>query len=182
MYEEPSNPAISITGPDKWTLTDYDIVVVQSISPITILKNDTICINSFYSTTTVGDNIVLKQDYNDTPISRRFVKNLTQWEFDDNGYNLYCDWTNGPGGLISTHDPLWVKYPNNGLWTDNPIMEILDYTIGTTTNYTFSIDSQGVTPARKLTLVSPNIVLNLYSSSGARDKAATIKIILTFMR
>ena len=179
LYEQPSNPVIYMGG-GKWTLTDYDIVVIQSISPITIVKNDTICINSFFETSTVDGVIRLKQNYNSTPISRRFNRNKTQWEFD--GYNLYCAWVNEPGGMLPAHEPFWVTYPNNGFYTDYPIMEVADYTVGTKTDFTFTTNNQGVAPPKKLTLVSPNIVLNLYSSSGARDKAATIQIILTFSR
>ena len=179
MYMESSDPVIYMGG-GKWTLVDYDIVVVQTITPITIVKNDTICINSFIESSTVGGNVVMKQSYNNTPISGRFVRNQTQWEFD--GYNLYCAWVNGPGDLLPAHDPFWVAYPNNGFYTDFPIMEVSDYTVGTKTDYTFVTDNKGVAPPRKLILTSPNIILNLYSSSGARDKAATVKIILTFTR
>lgn len=179
MYQEPTSP-VQFMGGGRWTLVDYDIVITQSISPITIVKTDTICINSFVETTNIGNNILLKQNYSLTPISRRFVKNKTQWEFD--GYNLYCVWTNGPGGMIPAHDPLWVSYPNNGFYNDFPIMEVSDYTVGTKTDYTFITDNKGVAPPRKLILTSPDITLNLYSSSGARDKAAIVHIILTFTR
>jgi hypothetical protein len=179
MSMEETSP-VTYMGGGKWTLTGYDIVVIQSISPITIVKNDTICINSFFETATVDGTVLLKQNYNATPISRRFIKNKTQWEFE--GYNLYCAWVNGPGGMLPAHDPFWVTYPNNGFYNDFPIMEVSDYTVGTKTDFTFTTDNKGVAPPRKLVLISPNIILNLYSSSGARDKAATIQIILTFAR
>jgi len=121
----------------------------------------------------------MKQDYNNTDISRRFVRNNTQWEFD--GYYLYCDWIYTPGGMKPAHEPLWVSYPNMYYLNYNR-MSILDNTSGTVTNYTFETNNMGVHPPNELILVSPEIVINLYSSGGARDKAVTIKVILTFLR
>ena len=178
IYEEPSYPVLFMGG-GKWTLIDYDIAVINSITPFTVIKNDTICINSFGETMETSNGIRLTQDYNNTDISRRFIKNRTQWEFDGN--NLYCDWTNTPGGMKPSHEPLWVSYPNS-FYTNYTRMSIFDSTIGTTTEYTFTTNNIGVAPPNELILTSPNIVINLYSSSGARDKAVTFKVILIFMR
>ncbi len=35
----------------KWTFVDYDIVIVNSQSSVEVIKNDTICINSFNDVT-----------------------------------------------------------------------------------------------------------------------------------
>lgn len=178
QYSEPSYPVLYMGG-GKWTLIDYDIVIINSITPVSIVKNDTICINSFGETRETSNGIIMKQDYNNTPISRRFIRNRTQWEFEGN--NLYCEWMNSPGGMKPSHEPLWVSYPNP-FYTNYTRMSIFDNTVGTTTEYTFLTNNIGVGPPNELILTSPNIVINLYSSSGARDKAVSLKVILTFMR
>ena len=178
IYTEPSDTVVFMGG-GKWTLIDYDIVIVNSITPVTIIKNDTICINSFCEAIEVEGGTMMKQDYNNTTISRRFIRNITQWEF--TGNNLYCDWINSPGGMKPSHEPFWVSYPNM-LYTNYNRMSIFDNTVGTVTNYTFKTNNVGVAPPNELILISPEIVMNLYSSSGARDKALTFKVILTFMR
>lgn len=177
-YSEPSDPVIFMGG-GKWIFIDYDIVIVNSITPVTIIKNDTICISSFHEAIEVEGGTILKQDYNNTDISRRFVRNNTQWEFD--GYNLYCEWVYTPGGMKASHEPFWVSYPNM-FYTNYNRMSILDNTSGTVTNFTFETNNTGVNPPNELILVSPEIVINLYSSGGARDKAVTFKVILKFLR
>jgi hypothetical protein len=177
-YTEVSDPVIYMGG-GKWTLINYDIVVINSISLITITKSDTICINSFNELRTTSSGIIMKQTYNKTSISRRFIRNKTQWEFD--GYNLYCDWVNTPGGMKPSHEPFWIKYPNY-LYTNYTEMSILDNTNGSETNFTFKTNNKGVAPPNELILISPNIIINLYSSNGSRDKAVTFQIVLTFMR
>ena len=177
-YEEPSYP-VSYMGGGKWTFINYDIVIINSITPVTIIKNDTVCINSIGETRDTNIGIIMKQDYNNTAISRRFIRNRTQWEFDGN--NLYCEWMDTPGGMRPSNENLWVSYPNP-FYTNYTRMSIFDSTIGAVTDYTFKTNNIGVAPPNELILTSPDIVINLYSSSGARDKAVTFRVILTFLR
>jgi hypothetical protein len=178
MYVEVSDP-VTYMGGGRWTFIDYDVVVTQSVSPVTILESDTICINSFNDVKEVSGGFIMKQDYNDTPISRRFIKNKTQWEFD--GYNLYCEWINIPGGMQPAHEPFWVTYPNY-LYTDYTHMSIEDNTMGVKTDFTFKTNNKGDAPPNELILVTPDIVASLFSSGRSYDKAVVYHIVLTFMR
>ena len=45
-YEEVSEPILYMGG-GKWVFIDYDVVIVSSESEVQVIKNDTICINSF---------------------------------------------------------------------------------------------------------------------------------------
>ena len=169
-YELPSAPSVA----GKWYFHDYKITRVQSLSPIEIIENDTICINNFGVQSFVSGNILMKQNYQQTAIDRRFVIGKTLWEFDSNNKELYCEFTNQSGSLRPTHDPFWVNiYPvKNGLSVDNSQN-------GGYTFYTY--DTNELTPT-KLTLLSPPIITDLYLSNGTRDKAVTIRVLLKFMR
>ena len=169
-YELESPP--KLTG-GKWILTDYDIAVTSSISDVTVVKNDTVCINSFTLQHIDSGRIVMRQDFNGTALDRRFIKGRTTWEFDSNDRELYCDYTQMPG--VPRPDPFWV---NLSLYDKN--LEILNTTNGSVTNYTYRANDVGY--PRTLTLLSPSIVTDLYMSNGTRDKAVTVKITLYFMR
>lgn len=169
-YELESPP--KLTG-GKWILTDYDITVINSISDVTVVKNDTVCINSFTLQHIDSGRIIMRQDFNGTALDRRFIKGRTTWEFDSNDRELYCDYIQIPG--IPRPDPFWV---NLTLYDKN--LEILNTTNGSVTNYTYRANDVGY--PRTLTLLSPSIVTDLYMSNGTRDKAVTVKITLYFMR
>jgi hypothetical protein len=177
-YEEVSEPVLYMGG-GKWTFIDYDIVIISSISSVEVIKNDTICINSFGNQSFVSGGILMSQNYSQTSKTRRFIKNKTQWEFDS--YNLYCEWSSTPGGLTPTHEPFWVSYPNY-LYNNYTMMSILDNSIGMKTDYTFKTNNKGVAPPNQLIMTSPEIVTDLYFSNGTRQKAVTVKVVLTFMR
>jgi hypothetical protein len=173
-YDEVSVPRF--TG-GKWIFTDYDIVVISSISNISIVKNDTICINSFNNQSFVSGHILMKQNFNVTALDRRFVRNKTVWEFDDNNRYLYCDFTNINGSLRPTHDPFWVNVNEN-----RNLLNVINQTNGGSTTYTYESNAIGVMPPNVLTLVSPIISTDLYLSDGTRSKAVDIKVVLRFMR
>jgi hypothetical protein len=59
-------------------------------------------------------------------------------------------------------------------------LAIYNTTNGAVTNYTYRVNDVGY--PRTLTLLSPPIVTDLYMSNGSRDKAATVRITLYFMR
>lgn len=178
-YEEVSYPTTYMGG-GKWIFVDYDIVIVNSQSEVQIIKNDTICINSFSDQSTVSGGTLMSQNYNNTAKSRRFIRNKTMWEFD--GYNLYCEWVNHAGSQVPSHEPFWVSYPTNGLYTNYTRLSVLDQTLGLKTDYTFKTNNVGVAPPNQLTLISPEIVTDLYLSNGTREKAVTVRVILNFMR
>jgi hypothetical protein len=99
-YELESPP--KLTG-GKWILTDYDITVINSISDVTVVKNDTVCINSFTLQHIDSGRIIMRQDFNGTALDRRFIKGRTTWEFDgpaqSDVYGLFCDYLQTPGTM-----------------------------------------------------------------------------------
>jgi hypothetical protein len=61
-------------------------------------------------------------------------------------------------------------------------IEIFNNSIGSNTTYTFDTNSIGANYPTKLEMLSPEIVTDIYTSNGMRDKAVTVRILLTFMR
>jgi hypothetical protein len=175
VYELP-NETPRLTG-GVWTLTDYDIVVINSISDVKIIKNDTVCINAFNGQSYIGGNVLMKQFYNQTAKDRRFVISKTKWEFDNNSNYLYCEYSNRDGSLKPTHNPYWVR-----MSPYKRTIAIDNVENGGVTNYTFETNSVGVNPPNILKLLSPEIVTDLYVDGGKRDKGVTVRILLTFMR
>jgi len=169
-YELESPP--KLTG-GKWILTDYDITVTSSISNIKVNKTDTVCITSFSLQQVTDSGVVMRQDYNGTAKDRRFIKGKTTWEFDSNDKQLYCDYVQMPG--VPEPEPFFV---NLSIYDKN--LEIMNTSNGAVTNYTYRANDVGY--PRTLTLLSPPIVTDLYMSNGTRDKAATVRITLYFMR
>jgi hypothetical protein len=177
-YEMISEP--HLTG-GKWTFVDYEIIPISSISSVSIIKSDTVCINSFTIQNFVSNYVYVSQNYSDTSIDRRFIKGRTVWEFDDNNRSLYCDFVNLSGGFQPSHPRLEVRFPNY-MMNEYDKMEIFNGMIGSNTNYTFETNSIGANYPTKLKMLSPEIVTDIYTSNGMRDKAVTVRILLTFMR
>ena len=173
-YSQVSIPRF--TG-DKWIFVDYDIVVTNSLSEVTVIKNDTVCINAFNGQSFFSGNVLMRQNYENTSIDRRFVRNKTMWEFASNNYNLYCDFSTKDGGLRPTHDPFWVS-----ISPVTQFLQVQNTKTGSRTVYTYDANSTGAFPATILRLCSPPIVTDLYYSNGSRDKAVTVRVILKFMR
>jgi hypothetical protein len=169
-------------GGGKWIFYDYDIIIISSTSQVDVVKNDTVCINSFGADEYYNGTFIMKQNYNTTSKDRRFIKGKTTWEFDGN--YLYCEFANTGYSLYPTHEGYFVNYVgDNYLTDDNSHLRIDNVENGVTTNYTFETNSSGgVAPPSKMTLLSPNIVTNLSYSNGSRDKAVTVRILLKFMR
>lgn len=179
LYEEETYPGTYMGG-GKFVFYDYDIIVISSISEVEYIKTDTICLNAFNNIKyNNGGDMLLSQSFNSTPKDRRFVVGKTMWEFD--GTQLYCDFQNSYGSISPTHEPYWVEYPM-GLTNSPDKIKITNYDIGSSTTYTFETNNYGAAPPSKLTLLSPEIVTDLYTSSGARDKAITVRLLLKFMR
>ena len=168
-----SEPSIS----GRWIFTDYYVVKVSSISPIDIIKNDTICINAFNNQSFVSGGVLMKQNYNVTSPDRRFVIGNI-WEFDGapkaTSYDLYV--TNN-----TTGDQIKAEFPRPYLANEFSDMYVKNLTDGVYTSYTFSTDAPG-SLAKKLTLTSTPIVTDLYLNGGRRDKAVTVSVILKFTR
>jgi hypothetical protein len=173
VYEFP-NETPRLTG-GKWIMNDYDIVVINSISTVTPIKNDTICINSFNNQSFISGNILMKQNYNQTSKDRRFIKNKTTWEFDGNNTQLYCDYLQNVG--TNRPEPFWIN-----LHPSQNRLEVLNTTNGGSTNYTFETNLIGAAYPTTLTLLSPVISTDLYLSNGSRAKAVDVRIVLKFMR
>lgn len=165
----------SIAG--RWIFTDYQVVKISSISPIDIIKNDTICINAFNNQSFVSGGVLMKQNYNQTSPDRRFVIGDI-WEFDGapkaTSYDLYV--TNN-----TRRDELKADFPRPYLANEYSDLYVKNLTNGSYTSYTFSTDAMG-SLAKKLTLTSSPITTDLYLSTGMRDKAVTVVVILRFTR
>jgi len=169
-YTEISEP--HLTG-KPWTFVDYKIQVISSISPVEVILNDTVCINAFGEQSYVSEGILMQQHFDYTSPDRRFVKGVTQWEFDDNSLTLYIN------GNTDIRYP--VTFPNymmkeyDKMVVDNPL-------IGAVTNYSFESNAQGANYPTELVLLSPEIVSDLLLSNGMRDKAVTVQVLLIFRR
>jgi hypothetical protein len=165
----------SIAG--RWIFTDYQVVKISSISPIDIIKNDTICINAFNNQSFVSGGVLMKQNYNQTSPDRRLVIGDI-WEFDGapkaTSYDLYV--TNN-----TRRDELKADFPRPYLANEYSDLYVKNLTNGSYTSYTFSTDAMG-SLAKKLTLTSSPITTDLYLSTGMRDKAVTVVVILRFTR
>ena len=165
----------SIAG--RWIFTDYQVVRVSSISPIDIIKNDTICINAFNNQSFVSGGVLMKQNYNQTSPDRRLIIGDI-WEFDGapkaTSYNLYV--ANNTRG-----DELKADFPRPYLANEYSDLYVKNLSNGSYTSYTFSTDAMG-SLAKKLTLTSTPITTDLYLSTGMRDKAVTVVVILRFTR
>jgi hypothetical protein len=170
-YEQYSPP--KLTG-GKWILTDYQIVDISSISPVTIVKDDTICIGSFNLQTITGNSVLMKQDYKSATLDRKFIRGKTTWEFDSNNTQLYVNYLQMPG--VVRPEPYWVtldSYYN--------IMKIMNQSTGSVTPYTVR-QTQDVGYATTMTLISSDIVTDLYLTNGQRSKAVTVRVTLYFSR
>ena len=117
-----------------------------------------------------------------TSADRRFIRNKTVWEFDDYGHYLYCSFDNVNNSLKPVDGPYWVSFPINYWETEHTRMMIQNSDNGAVTNWGMSTNVIGQGYPNKLILVSPEIVTDLYGSNGSRDKAVTVKVVLTFMR
>jgi len=170
VYDQISEP--QLTG-KAWTFVDYDIIVLRSISPVEVIQNDTICINAFGEQSYVTGGILMEQYFSYTAPDRRFIKGVTQWEFDDNSYTLYVN---------KDYD---IRYPvsfPNYMMKEYDKMSVMNPKIGAVTNYSFESNAQGVNYPTELVLMSPEIISDLYLSNGMRDKAVTIQVLLKFRR
>lgn len=185
IYELPSEPP-PLTG-GKWIFVDYEITIIDSPSKVEILqdgilKNDTICINSFNNISIVSGNMLMKQFYSNTASDRRFIRGKTVWEFDNYGHHLYCDFIQTIGSIRPLKDPYWVSYPKNYWEKEHSMMQILNQENGSATNYTMDTGTIGQGYPNKLRLLSPLIYTDLYGSGGGRDRGIGVKITLIFMR
>ena len=169
---EPFNPP-KLTG-GKWIFTDYDVVVTSSISGVTVVENDTICINSFNNQSFISGGVKMLQNYNQTAKDRRFIKGKTIWEFDNNNRGLFCDFININGSIKPSHEPYWVN-----VYENSKRISVDNVDNGGVTNYTYDVNNVNPTVMK---LLSPFISTDLYLSNGNRDKAVTVRILLTFMR
>jgi hypothetical protein len=163
----------NLTG-GKWIFTDYDIVVTSSISGVTVIENDTICINSFNNQSFVSGGVKMLQNYIQTAKDRRFIKGKTIWEFDNNNHHLFCDFININGSIKPSHEAYWVN-----IYENSKRMSVDNLDNGGATNYTYDVNNVNPTVMK---LLSPSISTDLYLSNGNRDKAVTVRILLTFMR
>lgn len=168
-YNEISEP--HLTG-GAWVFTDYQIQVISSISDVEVTLNDTVCINAFGLQTMTDGGILMKQNYNGTSVDRRFVKGVTQWEFDDNSYTVYIN------GNTEVRFP--VTFPNYMMKEYDKM--VVTNPLGPVTNYSYESNGQGAMPPTEFVLLSPEIVTDLYLSNGMRDKAVTVRVLLIFTR
>jgi len=167
-YDEISEPNLSA---GKWVLSGYDVIIISSISDVEVMYNDTICINAFGGQSYVSGGIQMKQNYNNTSPDRRFIVGETIWDFDDNSYTLYVN------NDYDTRYP--VTFPNY-MMKEYDKMKIGNDDYGSHTTYSFDSNGQGAMPPTEFVLLSPEIITDLYLSSGMRDKAVTVQVLLKF--
>jgi hypothetical protein len=172
----------SVAG--EWVFTDYIVTVEPpggsessqgSRMIVQVIPNDTICVNSFSEQSFVSGGILMKQNFNLTPIDRRFIKGQTRWNFS--------------GSYGSTYFPLHINFSKNYLDANFLLktnMREYSHLVITNnnipTNYTFFTDGIGTQYSRKLTLISPTISTDLYLSDGRREKGVNVKVTLIFTR
>ncbi len=172
----------SVAG--EWVFTDYIVTVEPpggsessqgSRMIVQVIPNDTICVNSFSEQSFVSGGILMKQNFNLTPIDRRFIKGQTRWNFS--------------GSYGSTYFPLHINFSKNYLDANFLLktnMREYSHLVITNnnipTNYTFFTDGIGTQYSRKLTLISPTISTDLYLSDGRREKGINVKVTLIFTR
>ena len=169
-YSEPSE--VHLTG-GVWTFVDYQVVVTRSISNVTVIKDDVVCINAFGEQSYVLGGILMEQNYDLTMDDRKFIKGVTTWEFDFSSYRLIIN--GNKEKMYNVTYPSYMRYEHTQMCVTNPYY-------GAVTNYTFITDAIGGNYPLKLTLTSPSIVSDLLLSNGMRDKAVTVQVILTFTR
>lgn len=176
LYSEPS-----VAG--KWYFSDYKITRVQSINPIEIIPNDTICINNFGIQSFVSGNVLMKQNYQQTAIDRRFIKNVTTWDFNGptgaNYFPLEIDGKKNIGVDAHFPKPYLPNINANNIYTS---LVTSNGNNGITTNYTFITDKFGAGYSRVMELTSPNISSDVYLTNGSREKAVTVFVTLIFKR
>lgn len=168
--EFPSQPSVA----GEWVFTDY-YITNRSGNPFQVIPSDTICIIGFNDQSFVSGGILMKQNYNNTPIDRRFIKGQTIWNFS--------------GSYGSTYFPLHINHSKDYFDADfRRAINVREYSHlvvmnnNIPTNYTFSTDGIGAAYSRKLTLMSPIISTDLYYSDGRREKAFDVTVTLIFMR
>jgi hypothetical protein len=178
-YELPSSPSVA----GKWYFHGYKITRVQSLSPIEIIYNDTICINNFGVQSFISGNVLMKQNYQQTAIDRRFIKNVTTWDFNGPTGSLYfpleIDGKKNIGVDVYFPKPYLPNVNFNNIYTS---MVTSNENNGITTNYTFITDKFGAGYSRVMELTSPNISSDIYLTNGTREKAVTVFVTLIFKR
>ncbi len=178
-YELPSAPSVA----GKWYFQGYKVTRVQSLSRLEIIENDTICINNFGVQSFISGNILMKQNYKQTAIDRRFVKNVTTWDF--NGptgafyFSLGIDDMYDNGVDIHFPKPYLPNINSDNIYTS---MVTFNKNNGITTNYTYTTDKFGAGYSRVMEITSPNISSDIYLTNGTREKAVTVFVTLVFKR
>lgn len=128
-----------------WKFFDYDIIT-ETIPPELIYETDTICLGGL--------------SYRFTPIDKRFIKNQTEWEFDDNSFSLYCD------QFRTRFDVIYPPYTIDEI-------EINDYI------YVYAINT--AYPSRFM-LLTPPVITDIYLINGNEIRGISAQILLKFKR
>jgi hypothetical protein len=145
-YIDPIDPHLS---GGIWIFYDYDIITL--IPNELIIESDTICLGGL--------------NYHLTPIDKRFIKNQTKWEFDDNSFSLYCDINDSIQSRIR-FDVIYPPYTYDEITINN-------------LTYNFVINS--AYPSR-LALLTPPVRADIYLLNGDEYKKINVQILLKFMR
>jgi hypothetical protein len=176
-YELPSAPSVA----GKWYFSNYYVTRVQSLDRLDIIKNDTICINNFGEQSFISGNVLMKQNYKQTAVDRRFVKNVTTWDFDGPTGAFYFLL-----GIDDVYDDrVDVRFPKPylpNINSNNIYTSMVVSNNGIPTNYTYTTDKFGAGYSRVMEITGPNISTDLYLSGGTREKAVTVFVTLVFKR
>jgi hypothetical protein len=186
-YELPTYAPLTLNG-GQWMLTDYEIKVVScqgcntanDVSKISVVKTDTVGLQSFRFKELSNNTVTLTQDFSTTSHSRLFILNRnginsTKWEFETYELSTYFE---GNTGIKNC----WVKFLSDTKMEVSDIKQIGNRSLMPTT-WTYYTDKKlGTQPRDLLFLLSSPVTTDVLIGNRATDKLITYRLQLVFMR
>lgn len=186
-YDLPTYTPLTLNG-GQWMLTDYEIKVVScqgcntanDVSKMSVVKTDTVGLQSFRFKELNDNTITLTQDFSKTPYSRLFILDRagissTKWEFETYELSTFFDGNRGTKNC-------WVKFLSDTKMEVSDIKQIANRTLSHTT-WTYYTDKKlGAQPKDLLFLLSPPVTTDVLIGNRATDKLITYRLQLIFMR
>lgn len=186
-YELPTYTPLTLNG-GQWMLADYEIKVVScqgcntanDVSKISVVKTDTVGLQSFRFKELSNNTVTLTQDFSTTSHSRLFILNRdginsTKWEFETYELSTYFE---GNRGIKNC----WVKFLSDTKMEVSDIKQIGNRSLMPTT-WTYYTDKKlGTQPRDLLFLLSPPVTTDVLIGNRATDKLITYRLQLVFMR
>ena len=186
-YESPTYTPLALNG-GQWMLTDYEIKLIScqgcntsnDLSKITVIKTDTVGLQSFKFKELSNNTITLTQDFLLTPYSRLFILNRngvnsTKWEFETNELSTFFDGNRGTKNC-------WVDFLSNTKMEVSDVKQISNRTIAYTPWTYWTEKKLGTQPRDLLFLLSPPVTTDVLIGNRSTDKLITYRLQLVFMR